>query len=90
MDNMKEFTKEMLEKLHAANDAVKGTDDYTKYGMTCEHKYSGGRWKFLRYSIPYRTGTFKTVKGKTYIMIETMYDVERFAVTEAVAELLGI
>jgi hypothetical protein len=90
---MKEFTKEMLEKLHAANNAVKGTSEYLKYHMLCDAK-TNGRWHFLCWSIPYTTGTIKTVKDKTYIIVQ--YTVinesypQRYEVSRAVRELLDI
>lgn len=86
---MKEFTKEMLEKLQAANDSVKGTREYCKYYMQQDFLHNG-RWNFCFHMIPYTTGKIKTVKGKMYIVTESAYDVKRYAVTDEVKELLGI
>lgn len=90
---MKEFTKEMLEKLTAANDAVRGTADYIKYHMQFSSKHDG-RWKFICWAIPHTTGKIRTFKDKTYIICEYVgicerYP-ERFEVKEEVKELLGI
>lgn len=86
---MKEFTQEMLEKLQAASDAVKGTREYSRYYMQQEFKHNG-RWCFCYHAIPYMAGKIKTFKGRTYIITESIYDVKRYAVTEEVKELLGI
>ena len=90
---MKEFTQEMLDKLHAANDATRGTVEYTKYHMQCDFKHNG-KWKFCGWSIPYTTGKIKTVKDKTYIIAEYVGCIERhperYEVDNAVKELLGI
>ena len=90
---MKEFTTEMLNTLHAANDATRGTADYLKYHMQCDFKHNG-KWKFAGWTIPYTAGTIKTVRGKTYIIAEYvgLYErhPERFEVNDAVKELLGI
>lgn len=90
---MKEFTNEMLQKLTAANDAVRGTADYTKYHMTCDSKRDG-RWRFICWTIPHTTGKIKTFKDKTYIIAEYVgvdeRYLERFEVREEVKELLGI
>lgn len=88
---MKEFTKEMLEKLSAANEAVKGTSEYTKYLMACESKRNG-RWHFICYTIPHTTGKIKTFKDRTYIITEHGLGLTfgRYAVGEEVKKLLGI
>ena len=86
---MKEFTQEMFEKLTAANDAVKGTREYSKYYMEHELKRNG-RWKFCYHTIPHMVGKVKTFKDRTYIITENAYGVERYAVTNEVKELLGI
>lgn len=88
---MKEFTPEMFEELHRAHNAVRGTQDYTKYLMQMDSKRTG-RWKFCMHTIPYMTGEIKTVRGKTYIVTTDFWDgtPQRFEVTEAVRELLGI
>lgn len=85
----REFTKEMLEKLHAANDAVRGTVAYGKYLMAADSKYDG-RWHFICWTIPYTIGKIKTFKDKTYIICETYESCERYEVREEVKELLGI
>lgn len=86
---MKEFTQEMLEKLQAANDAVKGTREYSTYYMQQEYKRNG-RWHFCYHGIPHMSGKIKTFKGNTYIITESAYDTERYFVHDAVRELLGI
>lgn len=90
---MKEFTKEMLQKLEAANEEVKGTCDYTKFHMPCESKRNG-RWHFICWTIPHTTGKIKTFKDKTYIITEHGISSDkylgRYAVNEEVKELLGI
>lgn len=84
---MPEFTMEMVEKLNAANDALKGTAEYHKYRMECEYKYKG-KWKFAGHAVPTKPGKLKTYKGTTYIIIEDGSN--RYTVTEAVKELLEI
>lgn len=84
---MAEFTKEMLEKLYKANEAVKGTPYYTKYEMQADTKVSG-RWKYMFWSIPKKTGIIRTYKHTTYIITEDGFD--RYTVTYPVKELLGI
>jgi hypothetical protein len=90
---MKEFTKEMLDKLTAANDSVRGTSEYTKYHMQSDAK-TDGRWHFIGWSIPHSTGMIKTFKDKTYIITEfegiTERYFERYEVRDSVKELLGI
>lgn len=90
---MKEFTKEMLDKLIEANESVKGTVDYLKYYMECDWKYKGS-WRFQSWSIPNTTGKIKTVKDKTYIITEYEGIFERYPVRHTVErpvrELLGI
>lgn len=83
---MKEFTSEMLEALTAANEAVRGTDDYGKFYMQTDCKSENGKWFFVGHNIPYTIGTIKTFKGNMYIMTLK----ERYHVTEAVKELLDI
>lgn len=88
---MKEFTKEMLDKLHKAHDELRGTPDHWLYTMECEMKTESGRWEFMGHCLPYRTGTIKTFKGKTYIMTKDAYGVlTRYEVTNLEKELLNI
>lgn len=90
---MKEFTKDMQEKLWAANEAVKGTTEYTKYHMETAAQ-TNGRWHFIGWYIPYTEGKIKTFKDKTYIVVECQcgYEryLERYTVRDSVKELLGI
>lgn len=87
---MKEFTHEMLHKLADAYKATCGTPQYTKYMMQYDYK-EGKKWHFCIHTIPHKTGIIKTVKGKTYIICEGWQtDGDRYHVTPAVAELLGI
>lgn len=98
----KMVTAEQLKAIINANESVCGTVDYMKYSMCCEYKYKGidnkwSAWKYVAWTIPYGTGKFvkyyfKTVRGKLYIMVENKYDneIERYEVTPAVKELLGI
>lgn len=83
---MKEFTAEMLDTLREANESVKGTNQYGKYYMETDCKSDKGRWFFVGHNIPYTTGTIKTFKGNTYIVTPK----ERYHLTDAVKELLGI
>lgn len=83
---MKEFTKEMLETLTAANEAVKGTTEYSKYSMETDCKSDAGKWFFVGWNIPYTTGAIKTYRGNTYIVTVK----ERYHVTDAVKQLLNI
>lgn len=93
---MKEFTAEMLTKLTEARNSVKGTSKYYKFDMPCYKKYDDdNRWKFINcWGIPITTGKIKTFKGQTYIITEHRCFwgdyLERFEVTDAVKELLGI
>lgn len=90
---MKEFTAEMLNKLHDANETVRRTADYIKYHMQSDAKHNGS-WRFIGWSIPFTTGKIKTFKDKTYIVIEyegiTERYPQRYRVSEEVKELLGI
>lgn len=83
---MKEFTAEMLNTLKEANESVKGTAKYGKYYMETDCKDGKGKWFFVGWNIPYTVGTLKTHKGNTYIVTLK----ERYHVTDAVKELLGI
>lgn len=94
---MKEFTKEMLKKLHDANDALRGTPDYMKYHMECymkDRNANNARWKFYGWTIPHKEGVIKTIKGTTCIVCEfsgmfAQYN-ERYFISDEVKELLGI
>lgn len=83
---MREFTAEMQSTLSQANESVKGTNEYSKYYMETDCKSDKGRWFFVGHNIPYTTGTIKTFKGNTYIVTQK----ERYHVTDAVRELLGM
>ena len=83
---MKEFTAEMLNTLKEANESVKGTNQYSKYCMETDCKNDNGKWFFVGWNIPYTTGIIKTFKGNAYIVTPN----ERYHVTDAVKELLGI
>jgi hypothetical protein len=92
---MKEFTQEMLNALTEANNNVKGTNKYYKFQMSYSRKYDDSpKWKFLSHGIPSATGKIKTFKGQTYIYTEHRSFwgdyLERYEVTDAVKELLGI
>lgn len=82
---MKEFTREMLDKLTEAKDSVKGSAAYAKYHMEQSYNYNG-RWKFGGWGIPNQTGVFKKANGKLFIVLSN----SRFEVSEAVKELLNI
>lgn len=87
---MKEFTTEMLQKLSKAYKETCGTPQYTKYLMQYDYK-EGKKWHFCTHTIPHKTGIIKTFKGQTYIVCEGWRtDGNRYHVTEAVKELLGI
>lgn len=83
---MREFTAEMQSALSQANESVRGTDQYGKYAMETDSKDDNGKWFFVGWNIPYTAGTIKTFKGNTYIVTAK----ERYHVTDAVKELLGI
>ena len=95
-------TDERIQTIIKANESVCGTVNYMKYSMCCEYKHkeidnTWSAWKYVAWTIPYGTGKFvkyyfKTVRGKLYIMAENKYDneIERYEVTPAVKELLGI
>lgn len=87
---MKEFTLEMLQKLSKAHKETCGTPKYTKYLMQYDYK-EGKRWHFCNHTIPHQTGIIKTFKGNTYIICDGWHtDGNRYLVTDAVKELLGI
>lgn len=87
---MKEFTREMLEKLTKANDDVKGTPYYITYHMEKDMKFNG-RWKFFGHGVPHQEGKIKTVGLTTYIITTDSYGMDtRYAVNLNVKELLGI
>ena len=94
-------TREMLEKIYEANNAMRGTNEYNKYYMSTTYKRKeNGKWtgwKFLGWGVPYRLNGeayVKTVGENTYIMFE--YEdygvpcIERYAVDEAVKALIGL
>jgi hypothetical protein len=54
--------------------------------METDCKSESGKWFFVGWNIPYTTGAIKTFKGNTYIVTAK----ERYHVTDAVKELLGI
>ena len=94
----KKVTNKQLNTIAMAHKAVCGTVNYTKYLMCMEYKYKKDDkwtgWKFVSWTIPTvlvnNTYYFKTVKGKLYIMIDRENEVERYEVTPAVKDLLGI
>ena len=63
-----------------------------EYKYLKNDKWTG--WKFVSWTIPTvlvnNTYYFKTVRGKLYIMIDRENEVERYEVTPAVKELLGV
>jgi hypothetical protein len=68
-------TKEMLHKLHEANEATRGTYEWRKYHMCWECKYyRNGRWtnwKFIMWTIPSDSEYYFKKKGdRLYIMGE--------------------
>lgn len=95
-------TDEQIMAIIKANETVCGTVDYRKYYMCCEYKHkeidnTWSAWKYVAWTIPYGISKFvkyywKTVRGKLYIMTECEYmgEIERYEVTPAVKELLGI
>lgn len=89
---MREFTSEMLGKLHKANDSLKGSANYNKFYMETSAKSEKGRWFFVGHHIPHGTGHFKKANGKLFIINEFMNGeaVYRYEVTDAVRELLDI
>lgn len=94
----KMVTDAQLNIIANAHKAVLGTTNYTKYLMSMEYKYLKNDkwtgWKFVSWTIPTvlvnNTYYFKTVRGKLYIMIDRENEVERYEVTPAVRELLGM
>ena len=97
----KYVTREILEKIYEANNALHGTDEYNKYHMENYVKYEkNGRWtnwKFVGWGIPYNTqGKFyiKTVGDNTYLITEyVMFGVrtaDRYTINEAVKALIGL
>ena len=95
----KMVTNEQIQKIINAHESVLGTTNYNKYLMCMEYKYKKNDnkwtpWKFVAWTVP-MTGNrtdyyFKTVKDKLYIMINYADEVERYEITPAVKELLGI
>ena len=87
---MKEFTKEMLDKLIKANEEVKATPYYYRYHMQCDAK-TNGRWNYIGWYIPNKCGIIKIVKLTTYIVTEDSNgELLRYTVNLNVKELLGI
>ena len=96
---MKKIVTDMqINAIAEAHTSVMGTTNYTKYLMPMEYKYlkkdKWNGWKFVSWTIPTalvnNTYYFKTVRGKLYIMVDRENEVERYEVTPAVKELLGI
>lgn len=85
---MREFTKEMLDKLSVANESVKGTRNYQKYYMSITAKSEKtGKWFHTGYYIPFTTGTFRKSKDNLYIITVSG---DRYEVTDEVKKLLDI
>ena len=97
----KYITREVLEKIYDANNAMRGTDEYNKYYLstTFKRKENGKwtNWKFIGWGVPYRlngNAYIKTVRENTYIIFE--YDecgvpyMERYEINEAVKALIGL
>ena len=85
---MREFTKEMLDKLTNANEAVKGTINYHWYHMaSCFKSSVNGKWVFSGYYIPHKTGFIRKYKETLFIITENG---ERYELNDRVKELLGI
>lgn len=95
----KMVTNEQIQKIINAHESVLGTDNYNKYLMPLEWKYKKDNkwtgWKFIAWTVPARIKDtmiyFKTIKDRTYMMIECNTDeIERYEITPTVKELLGI
>lgn len=97
------ITENQLKTLREAYESTLGTADYTKYLMCTEYKRKENnkwtRWYFLGWYIP-TTGAaedfyVKPVGNKLYLMRECCLigddtGVERYEITPAVKDLLGI
>lgn len=98
----KTLTLEELQKLWAANEAVKGTSEYLKYKMMHEWKrpHENGKWSnwlYCGWDIAYSLNDgaiVKKVKDTVYLMSKAPSNldgsIDRWTVTEEVNELLHI
>lgn len=95
------LTAEEIKKINDLNNSVKGTTEYTKYYMPQEFKYRKDgkwtRWIFAGHiNHIYRKNLFvKTIKDKIYLVTETFTElgedtVDRYEVTDAIKEVLGL
>ena len=96
----KPFNKNKLSILWAANDALKGTNEYYRYRMYYESKCNG-KWVYINSGVPYVDPSF--VKECYVKTIKTMYgedewlyvvlrdgDIDRYSLKKEVKALLGI
>lgn len=83
----KKITTAQMEAIRAANEAVKGTTEYSHYYMCYEYR-TNGKWFFGGYGVPHTTEEkpIRTYGDKRYIMIN---DERRFTITPAVEEIIN-
>lgn len=84
---MKVITKEQIAIIQAANESVKGTNNYHKYYMACEFKSSKGKWVYSCYGVPTTAADYKVKSYGDRLYIMTRDD-ERYAITEEVLSII--
>lgn len=87
---------EKLNILYAANEKLKGTDNYIKYHMCYETKMPNGSWAFCGWCVPSLNPDYiedcyiKTFKSKEYLYIEYRNGPDRWTLKDSVKELLKL
>ena len=88
-----EMAQEIFDRIKKANKSVIGTHDYLKYQMQIDFKSCSGAWKFCGCGIPVYVATkvrvsIKTWKDRTYLIVESIGDAERYTLTDEVKKLI--
>jgi hypothetical protein len=87
---MREFTTEMLAKVEASNESVKGTCNYGAYYVPFEAK-TKGKWHFLGWGVANRTGVIKKINNTYYVYYKDGFDNDyRFRLTDIYLDMLDL
>lgn len=88
---IKTLNEAQLNRIREASASVAGTNEHIKYDMECSAKNNKGKWLYVGFGTPNtQAATIKKVKDTYYIIEETGGGVYRFAMNDAVIELLGL
>ena len=88
-DEIKVITAAQLQVIRDAYESIRGTNQYCKYHMEHDFKDNKGKWQFLNYGVPYQKHDLKVKRYRDTLYIMTPDD-ERYVLTDAVLELIGI